>query len=84
MRCPGHPDLLQGMAALVSAWQVQALVLAEPAAGHSSFVVARFESVVRARGLSGTQGFRWPWCSVSSFEAETPPKDRLAVGLKST
>ena len=71
-------DLLQEMAALLLAWQDQALIFAEPAAEHASFVAVRFESVVRVRGLLGTQGFRWPWCSVSSFWADTP-RDRKTV-----
>ena len=62
-----HFDLLQEMAALMSAWQVQALVLADTG-GRAGQLGRR---AVRVRGAGarvlGTQGFRWPWLLVEGF-----------------
>ena len=57
------------------------MLIAEPAAGHSSFVVARFESVVRACACScGIPGVSMALDVFSSFE--TPPNSEGQSGRR--
>ena len=70
-------DLPQEMAALLLAWQDRALIFAEPAAEHASFVAVRFESVVRVRGLWEPRGFVGPGAQFELW-ADTP-RDRKTV-----